>query len=130
MEIDINQIKELILSRADLYRQHTEFSEKITKIHSDRSYQVKIQMINNLIWVEPYWNGFPVDGFEIQVNGDTVTIIEHYLISDSISAPVTNYPRIMLDEFSITEREFLLFERRRERRAKLKKLFERPSELD
>jgi len=73
---------------------------------------------------ELYQQGFPVDGFESKVDGSIVTRIEHYLTSDSSPAPVKNYQRITLVEFVIDEVEFLIFEKKLERKTKFRKIFE------
>ena len=119
----VEQVKQILLQRSVSYPE-TLPDVGNRPIFPDRQvYIVQILRINNIIWVELLRDELPIDCFEIIVEGEQVNCIEHPVTTDSCITPITNFPRTILQEFSITSIEFLNFRKREERKCKLNKLF-------
>ena len=117
------QVKYILLERSLTYSETLpDVGNK--SIFPDRLvYNVEIQRINKMIWVELLRDELPIDAFEIIVQDDKLTCIDQPIVSDTIPTPNSNYPRDRITEFPIYQWEFLIWEKRHARREKLKKLF-------
>lgn len=117
------QVKQIFFKRSVLYPETLPNGGNRPIFPDRKSYVVQIQRINNILWVELLREEFPIDAFEIIIEGDHVTCIEHSMSPDSFKTNPTNYKRTVVGEFNISGIEFLSFQKREERRSKLFRLF-------
>lgn len=108
-------LRRIILKRSDSYDMPTEFPDR-------DEYLVTIERINNLCWVSLNRDSLPIDNFEIIIsNGEVINVIEHSLDDSTTSLHI--YYRKNLWKFKMKRQEFELYEQRKQRKAKLKKLY-------
>lgn len=113
------QVKHILLERSLLYN---EILPNIGNdpIFPDRDiYMVQIHLINKIFWVELLRDEMVIDGFELILDRETITIIDHPIQQDYLYAPPSHYPRQFITEFNIDRESFLRYKIRKNRKEKL-----------
>jgi len=109
------KIRRIILNRSVAY------TDMPTGFPDREEYIVDVRLINNLIWVTLNRDLLSIDAFEVRINNGAICVIDHPLDYSTISLHI--YSRKTLWKFKMQKQEFELFEKRKQRKAKLMKLF-------